>query len=322
MRNHILSFLMILCGLHSVQAFSGSPPGRLPDEIENDGGPLLGFSYGGSSAVSGQASIRSNPAMLVFEKKYEVSGTYNWPSVGREFYQAGVVDSKTASFAAGFSYVSFRERYRSPEELTGEDEKYQAFYDSPIKNRLSFALAQAFSKFSVGVGAQIVNTAIPTQKKRGVTFGGGFAGLLTPALRFGASAENLGNRGVKDVAPSTYRGGLAYLIFGGDVTLHLDYRQRERVASELAVFDTSRAAPVGSYSLFEKMAIVSSSVRIQDLLRILAGYGREIGGNRSSLAGGVALVNRNFSLSYLLGKPYMRDSSLHQAVNLEIQLAF
>jgi hypothetical protein len=70
------------------------------------------------------------------------------------------------------------------------------------------------------------------------------------------------------------------------------------------------------------MAIVSSSVRIQDLLRILGGYGLEVGGRRSSLSGGLALVNKNFSFSYLLGKPYMTDARVHQAINLEVQLAF
>lgn len=323
MQKRIL-FLFLSVGLLLTDlaiAKDNTPPGRLPDEFESDGGHTLGFSYGGTAAVSGQGSIRANPAMLVFEKKYEVSAGYNWPSVGREFYQAGVVDSKTASFAAGFTYTSFRERFKNPNELSDKDEKYQAFYDSPIKNRLSIGLAQAFSKFSVGLGAQIVNSATDADSKRGVTLGGGLAGLLTPKLRFGLSAENLANRGIKNVAPTVFRGGLAYMLFDGDLTLHLDYRQRERVAVEGLSFETA-SNEKNKYSSSEKMAIVSSSVRIQDLLRLLAGYGMEVGGKRSSLSGGVALVNKNFSFSYLLGKPYMQHGNMHQAVNLEMQLAF
>jgi len=319
-----LFFVLFFCSLISdrIIAKDSNPPGRVPDEVESDGGHTLGFSYGGVAAVSGQGSVRANPAMLVFEKKYEVSAGYNWPSVGREFFQAGVIDSQTASFAAGFQYTSFRERFKDPNQLSDRDEKYQAFYDSPVKNRLSFALAQAFSKFSVGLGAQVVNSANDTDNKRGVTLGGGLAGLLTPKLRFGLSAENLANRGVKNIAPSVYRGGIAYMMFDGDLTLHLDYRQRERVLAERLSFETGTVLENKTYSPFEKMGIISSSVRIQDLLRLLAGYGLEIGGGRSTLSGGVALVNKNFSFSYLIGKPYMKQSSLHQAVNLEIQLAF
>lgn len=322
MQKSIFSLLFLGSVSTSLLAKNSEPPGRLPDEFESDGGHSLGFAHGGTAAVSGQGSIRANPAMLVFERKYEVSAGYNWPSVGREFYQAGVVDSQTAAFAAGFTYTSFRERFKNPNELTDKEERYQATYDSPIKNRLSIAIAHPFSKFSVGLGGQIVNTAGDGEaKKRGVTLGGGVAGLLTPKLRVGVSAENLANRGIKDVAPTVYRAGLAYMLFDGDVTVHLDYKQRDRVLAERLVFDTTLAEKQ-TYSPFERMMILSSSARIQDLLRLLAGYGMEVGGKRSSLSGGIALVNKNFSFSYLLGRPYMDKSTLHQAVNLELQIAF
>ncbi len=318
-----IGILSLLSCLYSSTLFSkdSEPPGRIPDELESVAGPLLGFSYGGTSAVSGLSSVRSNPAMLIFERKYEVSGSYNWPTYGRDFYQVGVTDSKTASFAAGFLYSSFRERYKIPSELPEKNERRQAFYDSPIKNRLSFALAQPFSNFSAGLGVQIVNSAVSTQNKRGVTLGGGLAGLLTPQLRFGLSVENLANKGVVDIAPTAYRAGLAYVMSNNNLTFHLDYRQRQRVSQELSAFEkTVPGNP--SYSPFEKMVIASSSIRIQDLLRLLAGYGVEIGGTRNTLSGGIALVNKNFALSYLIGKSYLKDSAFHQAVNLEIQLGF
>ncbi len=321
---HKLSMILFMfSGLECayLSAAPADPPGRLPDEFESDGGHTLGFSYGGTSAVSGLGSVKNNPAMLVFEKKYQISAGYNWPSVGREFYQAGVIDSQTSPVAAGFTYTSFRERFKNPNDLPVGPEKFQAFYDSPIKNRLSIALAQPFTKFSAGIGAQIVNSAENQGAKIGVTMGAGVAGLLTPALRFGLSLENLGNRAVKDLAPTTYRAGLAYLLFDGDWTVHLDYRQRQRVSSELVSY-TEPQGTSQKFSSFEKMAVLSSSVRVQDLLRLLGGYAREIAGRRSSLSGGVALVNRNFSLSYLLGNPYLGDSYLHQALNLEFQVAF
>lgn len=331
MHKLFIFFFLFLGLLNSQIAFSKSVdlPGRIPDEYESSGGHSLGFSSGGMSAVSGQSSIRSNPAMLIFEKKYEVTAGYNWPSVGRQYYQAGVIDSQTSAVAAGFTFTSFRERFRDPNEITDKDDKYQAFYDSPLKSRLSLAIAKAFGNVGTGFGVQVVNSALEEGKdgkkgkKRGVTFGFGLAGLLTPSLRIGASAENLGNRDVKDLAPIAYRGGLAYLMLNGDLTVHLDYRQRERVLSELTTLDPSGGSVLASgFNNYEKMAILSSSVRIQDLLRILGGYGMEVGGKRSTLSGGVALVNKTFSFSYLIGKQYMKDSSLHQAVNLEFQLSF
>ncbi len=316
----ILLISISLSSLSPLFAKTADLPGRVPDELESDGGHMMGFAYGGTSAVSGLGSVKSNPAMLVFDKNYKVTAGYNWPSVGREFYQAGVVDSQTSSIAAGFTYTSFRERFKSPDDLSNSNDKFQAFYDSPIKNRVSVGVAQAFSKFSIGVGGQYVSSAQNGDNKKGLTFGGGIAGLLTPTLRFGLSVENLANREVRDIAPMVYRGGLAYLLFDGDWTAHLDYRQRQRVYSE-KVSPEKPDVGLQTFSDFERMAVISTSVRIQDLLRVLGGYSIEVGGRRSSLAGGLALVNRNFSFSYLVGKPYLSDTNLHHALNLEFQLS-
>lgn len=305
----------------SAFAMSEEVPGRVSDEIETVGGHLMGFSNGGAAATSSQGSIRANPAMLVFERKYEVGASYHWPTYGREFYQASVIDSQTSSFAAGASFVSFRTKYKSSQEAVGHDEKLEAIYDSSLKYRVSVAFAHSFSNLSAGIGLNYINAADETQsKKNGATVGLGLAGLLTPTLRAGVSVENLGNKDVKNLAPVTYRGGLAYLMFKGDLSLHLDYRQRQRVASEYVTVDkveTDRS----KFSSFERMMVLSTSVRIQDLLRLIAGYGMEVGGKRSSLSGGVALVNKSFSCSYLLSKPYLKDSRIHQAVNLEIQMS-
>ena len=61
------------------------PKGRIPDEYESLGGHSLGFSNGAQAAVSGQASVRGNPAMLAMERKYTASASYHWPTMGREF---------------------------------------------------------------------------------------------------------------------------------------------------------------------------------------------------------------------------------------------
>ena len=77
----------------------------LPAEYESDGGHSLGFGHGGVAAVSGQSSVKANPAMLPLEKHYRVSAGYHWPVFGREYYQAGVVDSVTSSIASLASLV-------------------------------------------------------------------------------------------------------------------------------------------------------------------------------------------------------------------------
>ena len=84
MLNKLSMILFLFAGFESIQlsASVSDPPGRLPDEIESDGGHMMGFAYGGTSAVSGLGSVKSNPAMLVFEKKYLITAGYNWPSVG------------------------------------------------------------------------------------------------------------------------------------------------------------------------------------------------------------------------------------------------
>ena len=314
----LLFFLSFLPGM--LFAKSEEYPGRIPDEMESDGGHVLGTGMGGMSAISGQNSVKSNPAMLVFEKQYQLSAGYHWPSFGREFYQAGIVDSKTSSIAAGVTYTSFMDEFKTDEPIPIE-KRQQHYYDSPLKNRISLGFGQAFSNFAAGLGVQVINR-VENEKdaKRGVTFGFGLAALLNPALRFGLSVENAGNKKVRDIAPLTYRGGLAYTLLNGNLTAHLDYRQRQRVKQELLIVADDYLLEFDGKSGFERLGILSFSVRIQDLLRVLGGYGIEIGGRRSTLSGGLALVNQSFSLSYLLSKPYLDEEPIHQAVNLAVTL--
>lgn len=295
--------------------------GRIPDEFESDGGHSLGLGAGGSAAVSGLGSIKSNPAMLSFEKKYQISAGYHWPSVGRNFYQAGVVDSKTASLAAGVSYTSFLKDFSLFDESQSEEEREQSLGDSPLKHRIAVALSQAFSVLSVGVGAQLIDSTDRSTAKaqNGTTLTLGVAGMFSPHLRAGLSVENLGNKAIKDVAPRVLRGGVALTVFDGDLTGHLDLRHRQRVRQELGGEDgTLNELDDGA----ERMLIASFSARFQDLLRLLGGYGVELGGRRrSSLSGGLALVNKAFSFSYLLSRPYLASPKLHQAVNLSFQMS-
>lgn len=286
---------------------------RVPDEIESVGDHANGLANGGTAAVSGLASIRQNPAMLVMERMYKVNAGYHWPSQGREFYQAGIVDGTTLNgLAAGASYTSFQEDY----ELDWAKRKLKdQEFDSSIEKRFALGLAQPVGKISVGINGQYVQALEPDesvltadeqyQEVKGMALGLGIAGLISPALRFGVSAENLANRSIADYAPTTYRVGLAYLMLDGQLSLHLDGVQRERVRWEIAELERDP----------ERQGIASFSVKFYEFFRLLGAYAREFEGERESLSGGVALVNDKFTLSYTQRVPYLGYSEQHQAVN-------
>ena len=304
--------------------------GRVPDELESVGGHGLGFGNEGVAAVSGQSSVRSNPAMMAFEKQYRLSAGYHWPTYGREFYQAGVVDSKTSSLAAGVLYSEGLSEFESfQRNASTPDERMSAHFDSPVKRRVSLGLAQSFAKLSAGMGGQFVEFHNDGRLQKGTSLSLGLAGLITSHLRFGLSAENLANGRVKNVSPRTYRFGFAYTMLGGDVTAHLDLKQRDRIALEspvsLGLTGNITDAPPGvqpAPKKPERMLTASFSARVQDLVRLMGAYGQNVGGpKRTALSGGVALVKGEFALSYLVGKPYNVDSKSHQAVNLSMNLS-
>ena len=165
---------------------------------------------------------------------------------------------------------------------------------------------------------------------KGWSLGVGAATLLTPALRVGVSAENLANSKVADFSPRTIRAGAAYIFSNGNLTAHLDYRHRERVAaleSKLVEVDgllLSEALVNSEESKKltpEQMLIASCSARVYDLLRLLGAYGASLEGERQLMAGGLALVNNNFSISYTVSRPDFRSQKSHQAVNLGFSMA-
>jgi len=313
---------------------------RIPDEYETVGGHSLGMAECGSVATGGVSAVRLNPAMLSQEKTYSVGAGWNWPVSGREFYQAGVVDSKTGPVAAGVSYTSAMNDYIVPgsPEAIAEDPGI----DSPIKRRVALGFSQSFKLLAIGVGGQFIQGRSvggekgqdiePGRETRGTTLSAGVAALINPQVRIGLSGENISNRKIADMAPQTIRAGLAWILTGGDVTLHLDYRQRERVAAfEGPTVTTSLGFGVAEqeadeaergYTKPEQMVITSASARVQDFLRLMAGYGQSLGEDeRRSLAAGVALVSNRMSLSWTASRPWLPMSETHQAINFGFELS-
>lgn len=309
--------------LAETQAFT------LPDEYEAVGGHGLALGNGGAAAQTEASAVRLNPAMLAMSRDYTIGGGYHWPRRGREFYQLSVVDARTGPLVAGLSYTGFASE-------RGTDPKVADWaVDSPLRHRVALGAAHAFSHAALGVSAQWVqaqDVLDATRKVTGITLGLGLAGLLTPTLRAAVSGENITQSKVNDYAPRTFRAGLAYLLAGGTVSLHADYRRRDRVAFFEAAPDVplalgESAGADGSpgrdqVTKTEDMALGSASAQIQNLIRILGAYGQGVGATtRRSLSGGLALVTDRYALSYSLSRPSLDELATHQAIHLSVAVA-
>jgi hypothetical protein len=312
---------------------SGTP---VPEEYESTGGQSLAFGGSVVTGLGGASAIRANPALMSLEKEYSVNGAYHWPTAGRDFYQVGVVDSKTSSVAAGFTYTGAQDNYQglssqdgTRDSTSNRPEVVGLSKDSPVVKRASLAFALPVGKVFLGAGGSFVEARSPTEalmedsnaRVKGFTMGFGLAGHLTDALRIGISAENLANKKVQYAAPTFYRAGASYFM-GGLASIHLDYRRREAVPmyeGRAASFtldgtDDGRTATIGA----ENFLNASASVRIYDLLRVIMATGQVRSAEQSAtrVAGGLALVNQNFNFSYQALKPSMAEDAVHHALSL------
>lgn len=301
---------------------------KLPEEYLSPGEQATGFANGGSLSSTGYSAVRANPAMLANDKQYTVGGGYHWPVAGREYYQAGIVDSKTSSIAAGVTYTSALDDYQGPWNKDGSVHPG----DSPVKRRVGIALAQNLKNFSLGAAGQFIEAADPTKtfdpdapKNKGFTIGAGMIGGITTNLRFGISVENLANKKIAYAAPTIYRAGIAWGA-AKDVTVYFDYRRREAVeafeasAPTLSIVDNS--APSASGSLNSEQSLIGgASIRVFDLLRVSAGAGASNAGSQttSTIAGGLALVNKSFTLAYAAQRPDLKQAGVHHSVSLGLE---
>ena len=296
----------------------------IPDEYEATTAADLAMNNAGYAANDPHAGIRVNPALLAGAKAYSVEAGYHWPTSGREFYQAAVVDSKTSNIAAGVSYTGFTDTYSPEEALKNVDGNV----DSTRVRRGIIGFAQAFGNIQAGLGATYIEAnkleADPgdTSRIKGTGVNLGISGALTQELRFGASVENASNRRIADYAPKTIRVGTAY-AFSPQVTGYLDYRQRDRVlpiegpqaeiGKKIAVIDLTKHP--------EQMVFASLSAQVYDFFRLMGSYGQELSTTRKSLSGGGAVVNKGMSIAYTMSRPYMANQAAHQAVSLGVDMA-
>ena len=322
--------------------------GRVPADIESWGG-MGGLSGGQSAGVEGLAAVRLNPSRLQLAQSYEIHGAYHWPSYGKSFYQLGVVDG-TSAVKAGLLFtaplkVDFADPYAESEPSSeGEfvddpEERSGRLWGTRLRQRFNLGLSYSFGMAAVGITGTYVKGWMRRHRhfkfssRDGVTFGLGLSAQVLPSLSLGASTENLSNSSIKDLAPTFYRGGVAWSLLEGLVVLAGDYVHRQRVRSEwVLVSERESSEDRGWNSLFdrsdelsryEKMVRVSSSLVIQNLMRLSIGYGHEVGSHslkRRSLAASLALTSDIYALIYELKRPYLKDKNLDQKVELSVKI--
>lgn len=330
-KTNILAFsILSLTAVRAVAAVDPNTVPKLPEEYLSTGEHATAFANGGSLSSTGYSAVRANPAMLANDKQYTVGGGYHWPVAGREYYQAGVVDSKTSSLAAGVNYSSAVDDYQGPWNKDGSVRAGE----SPVKRRVGIGLAQNLKNFSLGASGQFVEAYDPTKtfneeadRLKGFTFGAGLIGGITTNLRFGLSVENLANKKIAFAAPTIYRAGLAWGA-ARDVSVYFDYRRREAVEAfeaappSLSIVDGDAPGATGSLTA-EQSLLAGASIRIFDLLRVSAGGGASTAGEKptSTLAGGIALVNKSFTFAYAVQRPDMKQSGVHHTVNLGLEMS-
>ena len=321
--------LRIVSMVPALFALSTAAFGGVPEEYDSTGGNSLAFGGSVVTATAGSSAVRSNPGLLSLEKQYSVNGAYHWPTAGRDFYQLGVVDGKTSSVAAGFSYTGSMDQYQGvwSDKRDERENSLLVSEDSPVARRAALAFSMPVGKFFVGASGGYVEAYPPVetfseegaQLVKGFTLGAGMAAHLTQAIRVGVSAENLANKKVQFAAPTYYRAGASY-FFGDVAVVSLDYRRREAVAafegsapSMLLAPGQSAAKPIDAENLYA----ASGAVKIYDLLNVIAAAGavNSAGGQRGQMSGGLSLNNQKFNFTYQAHRRDMAKSAVHHALS-------
>jgi hypothetical protein len=311
--------LLLLClGLPHTRSWaevSLTKKSPIPDGIESVGGHGEAFSNSGMAALTDISAVRLNPAMMTALTAYQVAGTIHWPSAGRNYYQVGVVDPTTSpGFAAGVMMTTSNESLPNPEK--DQTKFLEAIkIEDPGERRFSIGLAQAFAKLSVGISfihAQGYDQIDGKwEKVSGSGLGGGIAALLSKEIRLGASVENANGEKIKNLAPKTVRYGIAGLWGEGTVTTQIDYKERDRIQSEVLQGLTSK----------DRSITGSATATVQNTLRLIVSYGESISERPIRFAGGgIAVVNNGFTLAYHAGRKDLSKSNLHQAVSIGLDV--
>ena len=301
---------------------------QLPEEYESMGGHGISLNHAAVAATDGVAAVRVNPALLSKQKVYNLACGYQWPTVGREFYQAGVVDGRTSKISAGISYTSFSDNYIYYRQSEKAD-----INDSPIARRGSLALSQTLGQWALGVGftyvegfpfwSELVFDGKDSQKpqlKKGVGANLGISFALNSQIDLGAAVENISNPKVSSYLPRTGRVGLAYR-WAQELQLLFDYRNRERVPEFEGPAIEEANGKNRATELDPEQAIIGGfEAQIQDVIRLTGSIGISAD-KRQFASAGLAVVNKSFTLAYGIRRPNLEKSVNQHAISTSFDLS-
>ena len=288
---------------------------RVPGEVEQAGGYAGALNNTGVSFIEGSSATKINPALLVETKQYIVSGSYHWPVAGREFYEVGVVDGITSKYVAGIQYHGYQQDYKINWE--------EGFKDSPVMKRASVALAFPLKYLAIGGNATYVegfnSSGTSLKETKALTLGFGVYGKFTQHLRLGASIQNFNNESIKTMAPMTMRAGASLTLFEDQFLLSAEYKQRQRIGVNESLLLANEFDELSYLSEAERMAYISSVVKVYDVVRIMGSYGLGLyGETRKSASAGVGLAQGGYTFYYTIGKPYMGYKEYAHSVSLSL----
>lgn len=279
---------------------------KIPDAYETVPGKAQALNGTATAyGIGDLGALSTNPALLFATPNYEFSTAYHWPTAGREFYQAGIIDSKTRKIAAALSYTGYMDKYNNTVESIETDSK--------LTRRIQTGFAHPFGKISFGVSLQYLEAKKIVQKNeiqdiKGFNFGLGLFTKFSKSLSLGASANSLNSKKLGEVAPKTYRAGLSYKL-AAKWLANLDLKQRDRTPEEVGLTKP------------ERMGFVALIYNHQNKLELLASYGKEFSTEngrkpRESLSGGASIQMEKVKLGYTVLKPYRRSPEKHQSIHL------
>ena len=344
MKKSLLIMASLLVGtFHSPPSLANESAGYYSDDLEAYGGESGAYSGGGSGVFNDIEAIRASPALIASSQAYRVGASFHWPTYGRSFYQAGVVDG-TSTIKAGLIYTAplNRSYQEDPLEKSSVLKSYthrqDALWGMQTIQKFNLTLAQSWGdKLMLGItGAYIQGLQRPyrsfkIEPTNGVTLGFGLAAHITPTMTFAASAENLNNHALTDLAPIIYRVGGSGAIFKDIIRLYADYLHRERVRSEwVLIHPKNTTAEPNWQSLFENRSSLSAyeqsvvggiEVTLEKMIKIIGSYRHEISANgfdRRSFGSGISINSELYKISYTIKRSSLSHSKLHQTVSLHI----
>jgi hypothetical protein len=301
---------------------------NIPEEYESMGGHGLGLNDAAVASADGIAAVRVNPGLLSRQRIYNFACGYHWPTEGRDFYQAGVVDGKTSKIAAGISYTSFQENY-----VYFRQSSQASVNDAPIARRGSIALSQSFEQWSIGFGVTYVEgfpfwsemVREPSQLskpplRKGLGANAGISWTLSSNVDAGLAVENASNKKISAYLPRTLRGGVSYR-WSKDIQFLFDYRNRERIPEfeSLRPFDLDNVREAESLDA-EQSLIGGFDAQFYEVMRLTGSFGGSNDARRFAAAG-LAITNKGFTIAYNVRRPNLQKNANHQAISMSLDLS-